>query len=112
MSKDNKDIHLTAWKPIELPPHLQKARDSLTDKELVTQTLRDHITGDIDLISAQVQSANILAKASGMFTTRIEEVKTQLSSDELRDKLRESLLELKANVNGYYEVEKEECDKK
>ena len=24
---DNKDIHKNAWKPIELPPHLQKARD-------------------------------------------------------------------------------------
>ena len=25
--KDNSDIHETAWKPIELPPHLQKARE-------------------------------------------------------------------------------------
>ena len=25
--KDNSDIHKNAWKPIELPPHLQKARE-------------------------------------------------------------------------------------
>lgn len=84
----------------------------LSDQDLVTKTLRDHIEGKVDLTSAQVQSINILAKASGMYTTRIEEVKPQLSSAELREKLRASLMELKENARGIYEVEKEECDKK
>ena len=42
-----------------------------------------------------------------MFTTRIEEVKPQLSPNELRDKRRESLEELKANAKSIYEVKKE-----
>ena len=27
--KDNSGIHKNAWKPIELPPHLKKAREEL-----------------------------------------------------------------------------------
>ena len=27
--KDNSAIHKNAWKPIELPPHLKKAREEL-----------------------------------------------------------------------------------
>ena len=66
----------------------------LSDQELVTQTLRDHISGEVDLTSAQVQSVNILAKASGMYTTRIEDV-TPMSSEDLRDRLRRKLEDLK-----------------
>ena len=74
----------------------------LSDQDLVTQTLRDHITGKIDLTPVQVQSINILAKASGMYTTRIEEVKPQRSPEELRAALKEKLLILKENAGGIY----------
>ena len=99
MSKDNRDMLQTGWTTPELPPHLQKAREELSDKDLVTQTLRDHITGEVDLTSAQVQSVNILAKASGMYTTRIEDV-TPMSSEDLRDRLRRKL-EYLADEDGY-----------
>ena len=69
----------------------------LSDQELVTKTLRDHITGSVDLTSAQVQSINILAKASGMYTTRIEAV-TPVSAEEAKERLRQKLEELKESL--------------
>ena len=74
----------------------------LSDQDLVTKTLRDHITGKIDLTPVQVQSINILAKVSGMFTTKIEQVKPQRSPEELRAALKEKLLKLKENAGGIY----------
>ena len=74
----------------------------LSDQDLVTKTLRDHIEGKVDLTSAQVQSINILAKASGMYTTKIEEVKPQRTSAELNAALKEKLLKLKENKDGIY----------
>ena len=82
----------------------------LSDQDLVTKTLRDHITGKIDLTPVQVQSINILAKASGMYTTRIEEVKPKLSPEELRVKLRKSLKELFEDKRGIYGISKEDKD--
>ena len=76
----------------------------LSDQDLVTKTLRDHITGKIDLTPVQVQSVNILAKASGMFTTKIEEVKTQRSSEEIREHLKKSLKDLLEDKDGIYGI--------
>ena len=59
----------------------------------MTRTLRDHITGTIDLEPTQVQSLSILAKTSGMYTTRIEDV-TERSSDDIAGDLKRKLGEL------------------
>ena len=61
--------------------------------DLVTRTLRDHITGTIDLEPTQVQSLSILAKTSGMYTTRIEDV-TERSSDDIASDLKRKLSQL------------------
>ena len=74
----------------------------LSDQDLVTKTLRDHITGKIDLTPVQVQSINILAKASGMFTTKIEEVKPQRSSEEIKKQRKKSLKDLLEDKDGIY----------
>ena len=65
----------------------------VSSQELVTRTLRDHITGAIDLEPTQVQSLSILAKTSGMYTTRIEDV-TERSSDDIANDLKRKLGEL------------------
>ncbi len=65
----------------------------VSSQELVTRTLRDHITGTIDLEPTQVQSLSILAKTSGMYTTRIEDV-TERSSDDIAGDLKRKLGEL------------------
>lgn len=66
---------------------------AVSSQELVTQTLRDHITGKIDLEPTQVQSVSILAKVSGMYTTRIEDV-TDRSSTDIEADLKRKLSEL------------------
>ena len=65
----------------------------VSSQELVTRTLRDHITGMIDLEPTQVQSLSILAKTSGMYTTRIEDV-TERSSDDIASDLKRKLSQL------------------
>tara|TARA_R110002020_G_scaffold210959_2_gene417192 strand:- start:117 stop:578 length:462 start_codon:yes stop_codon:yes gene_type:complete len=65
----------------------------VSSQDLVTRTLRDHITGTIDLEPTQVQSLSILAKTSGMYTTRIEDV-TERSSDDIATDLKRKLLQL------------------
>ena len=74
----------------------------LSDKELVTKTLRDCITGEIKLDATQVQSISILARASGMYTTKIEEVRAPRSSAEIRKELEESLRDLFEDKDGVY----------
>ena len=74
----------------------------LSDQDLVTKTLRDHITGKIDLTPVQVQSINILAKASEMFTTKIEQVKPQRTTEELTAAVKEKLQILLENKDGIY----------
>ena len=66
---------------------------TVSSQELVTRTLRDHITGTIDLEPTQVQSLSILAKTSGMYTTRIEDV-TERSSDDIANDLKRKLSQL------------------
>ena len=66
---------------------------SVSSQELVTRTLRDHISGTIDLESTQVQALSILAKVSGMYTTRIEDV-TERSSNDIENDLKRKLSEL------------------
>ena len=66
---------------------------NVSSQELVTRTLRDHITGTIDLEPTQVQSLSILAKTSGMYTTRIEDV-TERSSDDIATDLKRKLSQL------------------
>ncbi len=66
---------------------------TVSSQELVTRTLRDHITGTIDLEPTQVQSLSILAKTSGMYTTRIEDV-TERSSDDIATDLKRKLSQL------------------
>jgi len=70
---------------------------SVSSQELVTRTLRDHISGTIDLESTQVQSLSILAKVSGMYTTRIEDV-TERSSNDIENDLKRKLSELSLPV--------------
>jgi len=65
----------------------------VSSQDLVTKTLRDHITGAIDLEPTQVQSLSILAKTSGMYTTRIEDV-TERSSDDIATDLKRKLSQL------------------
>tara|TARA_R100001163_G_C4867801_1_gene71046 strand:- start:27 stop:473 length:447 start_codon:yes stop_codon:yes gene_type:complete len=65
----------------------------VSNQDLVTRTLRDHITGTIDLEPTQVQSLSILAKTSGMYTTRIEDV-TERSSDDIASDLKRKLSQL------------------
>ena len=59
----------------------------------MTQTLRDHITGTISLESTQVQSLSILAKISGMYVNKIEDV-TERSSNDIEADLKRKLSEL------------------
>ena len=66
---------------------------NVSSQDLVTRTLRDHITGAIDLEPTQVTSLSILAKTSGMYTTRIEDV-TERSSDDIANDLKRKLSQL------------------
>jgi phage terminase small subunit len=65
----------------------------VSSQELVTRTLRDHITGAIDLEPTQVQSLSILAKTSGMYVLKHEDV-TERSSDDIASDLKRKLGEL------------------
>lgn len=66
---------------------------NVSSQDLVTRTLRDHITGAIDLEPTQVTSLSILAKTSGMYTTKIEDV-TERSSDDIANDLKRKLSQL------------------
>lgn len=66
---------------------------NVSSQDLVTRTLRDHITGAIDLEPTQVTSLSILAKTSGMYTTKIEDV-TERSSDDIENDLKRKLSQL------------------
>lgn len=70
---------------------------SVSSQELVTRTLRDHISGTVDLEPTQVQALSILAKVSGMYTTRIEDV-TERSSNDIENDLKRKLSELSLPV--------------
>ena len=65
----------------------------MSSQELVTRTLRDHITGTISLEPTQVQSLSILAKVSGMYVNKIEDV-TERSSNDIEADLKRKLSEL------------------
>ena len=66
---------------------------TVSSQELVTRTLRDHITGTISLETTQVQSLSILAKISGMYVNKIEDV-TERSSNDIEADLKRKLSEL------------------
>ena len=66
---------------------------TVSSQELVTRTLRDHITGTISLEPTQVQSLSILAKVSGMYVNKIEDV-TERSSIDIESELKRKLSEL------------------
>ena len=66
---------------------------TVSSQELVTRTLRDHITGTIDLEPTQVQSLSILAKTSGMYVLRHEDI-TERSSDDIANDLKRKLSQL------------------
>ena len=66
---------------------------TVSSQELVTRTLRDHITGTISLEPTQVQSLSILAKVSGMYVNKIEDV-TERSSIDIETELKRKLSEL------------------
>ena len=89
-------IQSTVNSIIKRKSDLNMAR-SVSSQELVTRTLRDHISGTIDLESTQVQSLSILAKVSGMYTTRIEDV-TERSSNDIENDLKRKLSELSLPV--------------
>ena len=89
-------IQSTVNSIIKRKSDLNMAR-SVSSQELVTRTLRDHISGTIDLESTQVQALSILAKVSGMYTTRIEDV-TERSSNDIENDLKRKLSELSLPV--------------
>lgn len=66
---------------------------SLNDRDLTLDSVRRCLKGEITLSSDQVASANILAKASGLFVTQIADV-TPKSSDEITAMLERKLAEL------------------
>ena len=66
---------------------------ALSSQALVTDKLRKHIEGEIELSSTQVTSVSILAKISGMYIARIEDV-TERSSDDIAGDLQRKLLQL------------------
>jgi len=77
---------------IEKKQSLNLAR-AVSSQELVTRTLRDHITGTISLEPTQVTSLSILAKVSGMYVNKIEDV-TERSSIDIETELKRKLSEL------------------
>ena len=89
-------IQSTVNSIIKRKSDLNMAR-SVSSQELVTRTLRDHISGTIDLESTQVQALSILAKVPGMYTTRIEDV-TERSSNDIENDLKRKLSELSLPV--------------
>ena len=66
---------------------------ALSSQALVTEKLRKHIEGEIELSSTQVTSVSILAKISGMYIARIEDV-TERSSDDIAGDLQRKLSQL------------------
>ena len=66
---------------------------TVSSQELVTRTLRDHITGTISLEQTQIQAVSILAKVSGMYVNKIEDV-TERSSNDIEADLKRKLSEL------------------
>ena len=67
--------------------------NALNDRELTLDSVRRCLKGEITLNTDQIASANILAKASGLFVTRIEDVTPQ-SSTEITAMLERKLSEL------------------
>jgi hypothetical protein len=65
----------------------------VSSQELVTRTLRDHITGAIDLEPTQVTSLSILAKISGMYVNQVS-ITEERSSDDIASDLKRKLGEL------------------
>jgi len=68
---------------------------AVSDRDLSLETLRKCINGDIELRSDQVAAVNMLAKASGMYVIKHEDV-TQQSSDDIAGDLNRKLAELLA----------------
>ena len=66
---------------------------AISSQALVTEKLRKHIEGDIEMSATQVTSLSILAKISGMYIARIEDV-TERSSDDIAGDLQRKLLQL------------------
>jgi len=66
---------------------------SLNDRELTLDSVRRCLKGEITLNTDQIASANILAKASGLFVTQIADVTPQ-SSAEITAMLERKLSEL------------------
>jgi|TARA_R100000049_G_C1917284_1_gene63282 DNA-directed RNA polymerase subunit F len=66
---------------------------SLNDRELTLDSVRRCLKGEITLSTDQIASANILAKASGLFVTQIADVTPQ-SSVEITAMLERKLSEL------------------
>jgi hypothetical protein len=67
--------------------------NALSDREITLSAVRRCLLGEITLNTDQIASANILAKASGLFVTRIEDVTPQ-SSTEITAMLERKLSEL------------------
>ena len=77
---------------IEAKQHAIKAK-ALNDRDLTLDSVRRCLKGEITLNTDQIASANILAKASGLFVTQIADV-TPKSSDEITAMLERKLAEL------------------
>ena len=77
---------------IEAKQHAIKAK-VLSDRDITLNAVRRCLLGEITLNTDQIASANILAKASGMFVQQVE-MTTPQSSDEITAMLERKLSEL------------------
>ncbi len=90
-----KKNHKVAARISELLAYIDRGNraKALSSQALVTEKLRKHIEGDIEMSATQVTSLSILAKISGMYIARIEDV-TERSSDDIAGDLQRKLLQL------------------
>jgi len=77
---------------IEAKQNAIKAK-ALSDRDITLSAVRRCLLGEITLSTDQIASANILAKASGLFVTQIADVTPQ-SSVEITAMLERKLSEL------------------
>ena len=94
--RESNKAHVRGW--IEHLINLREAASrnkAVSDRDLSLETLRKCINGDIELRSDQVAAVNMLAKASGMYVIKHEDI-TQQSSDDIAGDLHRKLAELLA----------------
>ena len=79
----------------ELLAHIERGNKAraLSSQALVTDKLRKHVNGEIELSATQVTSVSILAKISGMYVNQVS-ITEERSSDDIASDLKRKLGEL------------------